>query len=1548
MKKQTKITSLIVSFVFLCTTLFGSLGPVGIVHANSRNLIENPGFEERDSDTGNARNWENAHLATGDALTDKYHGWTSPDAEMYQNVKIPTTGMYTLSAMAHGTGDSEKTLFGIRTQNGKVIESVVVHKDWPYKKYEITDIYLVEGQRVQVFYGKGTSWSHIDDVVLLRDDTVEVNFVRNPEFESGLEDWNIESEVKVVEDTVQNVAYITTTEGAVAFQTITVPMKAKYKLSAKLLDEKGKGKFGIRKTNKSDVKHMIIPATSEFQTQTIENIELAANEQVEVYVLGSEIKAYEFQFVFDFDKFDNHVPQALKVVSSGDARINQKLYGSYEYKDDDDHLEANTRVGWLIADTKDGKYIPIDGAAESTYTTTYDQKGKYIKYEVTPSDLFGGKGVTTTSAAVGPLMENLIKNASFEDEKLGWKYMGVYTYKSENAISGNRISYIDPGEGNEIYQRIIIPDTGYYNLSAYIKAESEGAKFGIRTPGGNDIKGFSIPQNGGLIKYEINDVLLEKNQIVEVYFKGISKEEKWIEMDHVDFIIDSSKTNISSMSNIITFEVPHQVDVAAIDTEAHNVVFTMPYGTDVTALVPKVLVSKGATVTPASNQTQDFTVPVAYTVTDKDGIQQQWMIECRIAEKEITIDSSSTLLKEAFDSAKPKAKQYVRTDKYGLINRDECGTPTSMGNYMPSYWAGYAHRYAFYSRDMAHQMSGAHLLGLDCENFEMLKAFAGTSNEERKWYPVWAINFDGSIFDLDYWEVDEKDFLDKEDAFVREVPAVFELVEKGYKMYMWTGESRYIDDPVLWNYYTKALTDFIALHDTNNPNGIAEGAIGGGIFWGTATYNERGNEGLIEAGDGIACQYQAMSCYANMLEAKGETEKAKEFAQKASDLKQYFNTKWSVEEGTDEYIRGYNDKGEAFSGFGREQSWFMPMKGITEPGERTNALLADLYEKCLDPNTAPPNIEAISYLPDTFFPYGKNEEGWHFMKHILSKIDEPHEMRAQGTNGDYPEISYTVVSQTVEGLMGVTPNAPKHSVATISRLPEEIDWVALDHIAVGNNDIYVRHDGQTKSTLKNNSGDKITWEVQFEGQYPSIRVNGETSKAYTKKVNGVTVTYQCVDVYPGTTAVAQPSTSKPGSGGSSSHNGSSSSSSSSKVEAKLEVKQAEDGTVKIKTKPIFNKKTGVAEAKVTREVIKDALKKCDKDEKGVKQLIITVPTVDGAKEYVQIMPKDIFAAQDGNTVIRVATPVGTVDLPSNMFGENDIKGDNLSMIMAQVDPADMDETTKRKIGNRPVIQLEVKSGKDSIQWNNPNVSVKVSIDYEEPTEQELKNPDNIIIWYVDGEGHLITLPSGRYDVKTGKVSFEVTHFSQYAVGFDMKTFEDIAKYEWARKSIETLAVRGIVGGVSENRFDPDVDVTRADFMKFLVRVLGVTTSFEENFTDVSVSDDYYQELGIAKALGLARGVDETSFNPNASITREDMMVLLVRALRFSNHLDKNADKAELSRFRDEDIISAYAKDSVEIIVQTGLIRGNGTNINPKGNTTRAEAAVVIKRIYDLQ
>jgi hypothetical protein len=144
------------------------------------------------------------------------------------------------------------------------------------------------------------------------------------------------------------------------------------------------------------------------------------------------------------------------------------------------------------------------------------------------------------------------------------------------------------------------------------------------------------------------------------------------------------------------------------------------------------------------------------------------------------------------------------------------------------------------------------------------------------------------------------------------------------------------------------------------------------------------------------------------------------------------------------------------------------------------------------------------------------------MKKIYGERETQHINSSQGPNGDYPEVSFTLVSQTVQGLMGITPDAPDHKVTTQSQLPSGMKWLQAADVPIGTGTVTVRHDGATKTTLTNNSRKgSYSWEARFAGAHKKITVNGVPQHVRTKTVNGVTYTYATPTVRAGATAVVR-------------------------------------------------------------------------------------------------------------------------------------------------------------------------------------------------------------------------------------------------------------------------------------------------------------------------------------------------------------------------------------------------------------------------------------------
>ena len=174
-------------------------------------------------------------------------------------------------------------------------------------------------------------------------------------------------------------------------------------------------------------------------------------------------------------------------------------------------------------------------------------------------------------------------------------------------------------------------------------------------------------------------------------------------------------------------------------------------------------------------------------------------------------------------------------------------------------------------------------------------------------------------------------------------------------------------------------------------------------------------------------------------------------------------------------------------------------------------------------------------------------------------------------------------------------------------------------------------------------------------------------------------------------------------------------------------------------------------------------------------------------------------------------------------------------------------------------------------------------------------------------------------------------------------FTDLGSVQWAQPAINYLVSAGIINGRSNTIFDPNASVTRAEFAKMVCATFGIsaTPNAAQTFVDVSPSDWFYGYVQAAAANGIVNGVSETAFDPNATITREQMAAMLYRAIEATGNLAK-LPAGTATVFADEAQIADYAKTYVSALNAAGVINGtSATTFEPKATATRAQAAAII-------
>ena len=103
---------------------------------------------------------------------------------------------------------------------------------------------------------------------------------------------------------------------------------------------------------------------------------------------------------------------------------------------------------------------------------------------------------------------------------------------------------------------------------------------------------------------------------------------------------------------------------------------------------------------------------------------------------------------------------------------------------------------------------------------------------------------------------------------------------------------------------------------------------------------------------------------------------------------------------------------------------------------------------------------------------------------------------------------------------------------------------------------------------------------------------------------------------------------------------------------------------------------------------------------------------------------------------------------------------------------------------------------------------------------------------------------------------------------------------------------------------------------------------------------YYNYVNWGFESGIVKGMDESTFAPNANITREQMAIMLEN---FAVYAGISLPQVNSSiSFTDSSVISPWAQDSVNKIVSSAIMGGHPEgNFDPKGNATRAQAATVV-------
>ncbi|MGW8958284.1 S-layer homology domain-containing protein [Paenibacillus sp. NPDC055715] len=288
-------------------------------------------------------------------------------------------------------------------------------------------------------------------------------------------------------------------------------------------------------------------------------------------------------------------------------------------------------------------------------------------------------------------------------------------------------------------------------------------------------------------------------------------------------------------------------------------------------------------------------------------------------------------------------------------------------------------------------------------------------------------------------------------------------------------------------------------------------------------------------------------------------------------------------------------------------------------------------------------------------------------------------------------------------------------------------------------------------------------------------------------------------------------------------------------------------------------------------------------------------------------------------------------------------------------------------------QLANKSQNDSSKIKNfywrdpsnelvPSKRATLTLTYDSSIAQDAGK--QMTVFYFDPDLKDWQNIGGVVDPKKHTIKVPFDRFGYYVVAKVGETYTDVIKHKYARDYIEAILAKGVMNPMDPiNSFGPDSYIKRGEFTTMMVKGLQIPLNYSgaKHFDDVSVSNTIsadalydYRYIETAARAGIVKGSQPRIFMPEDVITRQDVAVIIAKALNLKLETDHDKIMKNLSKtFKDADKIDYYAQASVLAIANKGFITGSpidasdlkkGYMFNPTSLTLRGDAAIIIAKV----
>ena len=175
---------------------------------------------------------------------------------------------------------------------------------------------------------------------------------------------------------------------------------------------------------------------------------------------------------------------------------------------------------------------------------------------------------------------------------------------------------------------------------------------------------------------------------------------------------------------------------------------------------------------------------------------------------------------------------------------------------------------------------------------------------------------------------------------------------------------------------------------------------------------------------------------------------------------------------------------------------------------------------------------------------------------------------------------------------------------------------------------------------------------------------------------------------------------------------------------------------------------------------------------------------------------------------------------------------------------------------------------------------------------------------------------------------------------------DVSANYWASKEINSVVTDNIMTLSDTNRFNPEGNMSRVEFVNALLKVLSnenLNVSISNKFSDVQKTNPNYDNILRSQQLGLVYGYPDGTFKPDRTVLRAEAQSVISHITK-----DMNADKSILNQFKDASAIPTWATNVYAKTINYGIYVNypDSRELRPNDNLSRAEAAVLVARLRD--